>query len=121
MLASKEGHAAVTDAARVVLASLRQEISAGRLDENGISGVPHFRLQRWSTFARSPAVIPILSSTWKRASAASATYTWTVSSANSSMNTWGQSPLAVQVSKACQLTQTRAPLLARPSQPSPPS
>jgi len=36
MLASKEGHAAVTDAARVVLASLRQEISAGRLDENGI-------------------------------------------------------------------------------------
>jgi L-seryl-tRNA(Ser) seleniumtransferase len=35
-LASKEGHAAVTDAARTALASLRQEIAAGRLDANGI-------------------------------------------------------------------------------------
>ena len=34
-LASKEGQAAVTDAARNVLASLRQEIAAGRLDANG--------------------------------------------------------------------------------------
>ncbi len=36
MLASKEGHAAVTDAARVVLASLRQEIAAGTLDDNRV-------------------------------------------------------------------------------------
>jgi L-seryl-tRNA(Ser) seleniumtransferase len=35
-LASSEGQAAVTDAARIVLASLRQEIAAGRLDANGI-------------------------------------------------------------------------------------
>jgi L-seryl-tRNA(Ser) seleniumtransferase len=35
-LASKEGQAAVTDAARVVLASLRREIAAGRLDANGL-------------------------------------------------------------------------------------
>ena len=34
-LASKEGHVAVTDAARTVLASLREEIAAGRLDESG--------------------------------------------------------------------------------------
>jgi L-seryl-tRNA(Ser) seleniumtransferase len=34
-LASKEGHVAVTDAARVVLASLRGEIAAGRIDESG--------------------------------------------------------------------------------------
>ncbi len=31
------GHAAVTDAARVVLARVRQEIAAGRLDENGVA------------------------------------------------------------------------------------
>jgi len=36
MLASKEGHAAVTDAARVVLAFLRQEIAARTLDENRV-------------------------------------------------------------------------------------
>ena len=36
VLASKEGQAAVTDAARAVLASLRQEITVGRLDDNGI-------------------------------------------------------------------------------------
>ena len=35
-LATKEGQAAVTDAARAVLASLREEISAGRLDQNGL-------------------------------------------------------------------------------------
>lgn len=35
-LASREGQAAVTDAARAVLASLREEIAAGRLDANGI-------------------------------------------------------------------------------------
>jgi L-seryl-tRNA(Ser) seleniumtransferase len=35
-LAAKEGQAAVTDAARAVLASLREEIAAGRLDANGI-------------------------------------------------------------------------------------
>jgi L-seryl-tRNA(Ser) seleniumtransferase len=35
-LASKEGQAAVTDAARAVLATLRQEIAAGRLDGNGV-------------------------------------------------------------------------------------
>jgi L-seryl-tRNA(Ser) seleniumtransferase len=35
-LAAKEGQAAVTDAARAVLASLRQEIAAGRLDANGV-------------------------------------------------------------------------------------
>jgi L-seryl-tRNA(Ser) seleniumtransferase len=35
-LASKEGQAAVTDAARAVLASLREEIAAGRLDANAI-------------------------------------------------------------------------------------
>jgi L-seryl-tRNA(Ser) seleniumtransferase len=35
-LALKEGQSAVTDAARVVLASLRDEIAAGRLDANGI-------------------------------------------------------------------------------------
>jgi L-seryl-tRNA(Ser) seleniumtransferase len=34
-LASREGQAAVTDAARAVLASLRDEIAAGRLDANG--------------------------------------------------------------------------------------
>jgi len=34
-LASREGQAAVTDAARSVLATLRQEIAAGRLDANG--------------------------------------------------------------------------------------
>jgi len=35
-LAAKEGQAAVTDATRTVLASLRDEISAGRLDANGV-------------------------------------------------------------------------------------
>src|SRR5579863_4570049 len=35
-LASKEGQAAVTDAARIVLTSLRAEIAAGRLDANGV-------------------------------------------------------------------------------------
>jgi L-seryl-tRNA(Ser) seleniumtransferase len=35
-LASKEGQPTVTDAARAVLASLREQIAAGRLDENGI-------------------------------------------------------------------------------------
>ena len=35
-LAAKEGQVAVTDAARAVLASLRQEIAAGRLDANGV-------------------------------------------------------------------------------------
>jgi L-seryl-tRNA(Ser) seleniumtransferase len=35
-LASKEGQAAVTDAARAVLASLREEIAAGQLDANGV-------------------------------------------------------------------------------------
>jgi L-seryl-tRNA(Ser) seleniumtransferase len=35
-LASKEGSVAVTDAARAVLASLREEIAAGRLDANAI-------------------------------------------------------------------------------------
>jgi len=35
-LASKEGQAAVTDAARAVLATLRQEIASGRLDGNGV-------------------------------------------------------------------------------------
>jgi L-seryl-tRNA(Ser) seleniumtransferase len=35
-LASKEGQAAVTDAARAVLASLREEIAGGRLDANAI-------------------------------------------------------------------------------------
>ncbi len=35
-LASKEGQASVTNAARAVLASLREEIAEGRLDANGI-------------------------------------------------------------------------------------
>jgi len=35
-LAAKEGQAAVTDAARAVLATLRQEIAAGCLDANGV-------------------------------------------------------------------------------------
>jgi L-seryl-tRNA(Ser) seleniumtransferase len=35
-LASNEGQAAVTDAARTILASLRQEIAAGRVDANGV-------------------------------------------------------------------------------------
>src|SRR5580693_6077459 len=35
-LASKEGQIAVTDAARTVLESLREEIAAGRLDANGV-------------------------------------------------------------------------------------
>jgi L-seryl-tRNA(Ser) seleniumtransferase len=35
-LAAKEGQAAVTDAARAVLASLREEITAGRLDASGV-------------------------------------------------------------------------------------
>jgi L-seryl-tRNA(Ser) seleniumtransferase len=35
-LASKEGQLPVTDAARAVLATLRQEIAAGRLDANGV-------------------------------------------------------------------------------------
>jgi L-seryl-tRNA(Ser) seleniumtransferase len=35
-LGSQEGLIALTDAARVVLASLRDEIAAGRLDENGV-------------------------------------------------------------------------------------
>jgi L-seryl-tRNA(Ser) seleniumtransferase len=35
-LVSREGQAAVTDAARTILASLRQEIAAGRLDANGV-------------------------------------------------------------------------------------
>jgi L-seryl-tRNA(Ser) seleniumtransferase len=35
-LAAREGQAAVTDAARAVLASLRQEISDGRLDANAV-------------------------------------------------------------------------------------
>ena len=35
-LASQEGQVAVTDAARAVLASLREEIAAGRLDANGV-------------------------------------------------------------------------------------
>jgi L-seryl-tRNA(Ser) seleniumtransferase len=35
-LASKEGQAAVTDAARTVLASLREEIASGSLDANGV-------------------------------------------------------------------------------------
>lgn len=35
-LASQEGLIAVTDAARAVLASLRNEVAAGRLDQNGI-------------------------------------------------------------------------------------
>jgi L-seryl-tRNA(Ser) seleniumtransferase len=35
-LASKEGPVAVTDAARTVLASLREEIASGRLDANGV-------------------------------------------------------------------------------------
>jgi L-seryl-tRNA(Ser) seleniumtransferase len=35
-LVSKEGQAAVTDAARAVLGTLRQEIAAGRLDANGV-------------------------------------------------------------------------------------
>src|SRR5580693_8072616 len=35
-LVSKEGQAAVTDAARAVLATLRQEIATGRLDANGV-------------------------------------------------------------------------------------
>jgi L-seryl-tRNA(Ser) seleniumtransferase len=35
-LASKEGQAAVTDAARAVLASLREEIARGRLDGRGV-------------------------------------------------------------------------------------
>ena len=35
-LAASEGQAAVTDAARAVLASLRQEISDGRLDANAV-------------------------------------------------------------------------------------
>src|SRR5690242_1723615 len=32
----REGHAVVTDAARSVVARMREEIKAGRLDENGI-------------------------------------------------------------------------------------
>jgi L-seryl-tRNA(Ser) seleniumtransferase len=35
-LATKEGQAAVTDAARAVLSTLRQEIAAGRLDANAV-------------------------------------------------------------------------------------
>ena len=35
-LASREGQVAVADAARAVLASLREEIAAGRLDESGV-------------------------------------------------------------------------------------
>src|SRR5580692_3844838 len=35
-LAAKEGQVPVTDAARAVLATLRQEIAAGRLDANGV-------------------------------------------------------------------------------------
>ena len=35
-LASQEGQVAVADAARAVLASLREEIAAGRLDESGV-------------------------------------------------------------------------------------
>jgi L-seryl-tRNA(Ser) seleniumtransferase len=35
-LASKEGQVAVADAARAALASLREEIAAGRLDESGV-------------------------------------------------------------------------------------
>jgi L-seryl-tRNA(Ser) seleniumtransferase len=35
-LASKDGQSAVTDAARTVLASVREEIAAGRLDANGV-------------------------------------------------------------------------------------
>src|SRR5580692_2125139 len=35
-LVSKEGQAAVTDAARAILATLRQEIATGRLDANGV-------------------------------------------------------------------------------------
>jgi len=35
-LAAKEGQAAVTDAARAALETLRQEIAAGRLDANGV-------------------------------------------------------------------------------------
>ena len=36
-LASKEGQASVTDAARAVLASLRKEIVESRLDANAVS------------------------------------------------------------------------------------
>jgi L-seryl-tRNA(Ser) seleniumtransferase len=36
-LASQEGHAATTDAARTVLARLRQEITAGSLDANAVA------------------------------------------------------------------------------------
>jgi L-seryl-tRNA(Ser) seleniumtransferase len=36
-LVDREGHAATTDAARTVLTRLRQEITAGRLDSNGIA------------------------------------------------------------------------------------
>ena len=35
-LAAREGHAAVTEAARVVLGRMRDEIAAGRLDEHGL-------------------------------------------------------------------------------------
>src|ERR1051326_8701904 len=33
----REGHAVVTDAARVVVARMRDEVKAGRLDEKGIT------------------------------------------------------------------------------------
>ena len=64
-LASKEGQASVTDAVRAVLASLREEIAAGRLDAKGIelalSGIEEAvarRVRQALTYSLRPSSTP---------------------------------------------------------------
>jgi len=62
----REGHTSVAEAARLALARLRQEVSAGRLDERGISlardGMPA-AIERELRHALSASLRPVINAT----------------------------------------------------------
>ena len=62
----REGHTNVAEAARLALARLRQEVSAGRLDERGISlacdGMPA-AIERELRLALAPSLLPVINAT----------------------------------------------------------
>lgn len=65
-LIMREGHTSVAEAARLALARLRQEVSAGRLDERGISlahdGMPA-AIERELRLALAPSLLPVINAT----------------------------------------------------------
>src|SRR3954469_6358670 len=62
-LIGREGHSSVAEAARLALARIRQEVSAGRLDERGISlgreGMPA-AIERELRQALAPSLRPVI-------------------------------------------------------------